>query len=83
MKEIKLLPIVDCDCININEGGTRWRSLSVIVDDMLSMVESVCRFDNGVGNGRNDDVDGKRLTFSFVTNGWSVEVVIVDRVYSF
>jgi len=36
-------------------------------DEMLSIAESVCRFDNGVGNGRNDDAEGKRLPFSFVT----------------
>jgi hypothetical protein len=50
----------------MNEGGTRCRSLSVIVDEMLSMADSVCRFDS-VGNGRNGDDEEKRLTFSFGT----------------
>jgi len=48
-------------------------------DEMLSIAESVCRFDNGVGNGRNDDAEGKRLPFSFDTANWSVELVIADR----
>ncbi len=63
----------------MNEGGTRCRSLSVIVDEMLSMADSVCRFDRGVGNGRNDDPEGKKVTFSFGTTNWSVEFVNVDR----
>ncbi len=65
--------------MSMNEGGTRWRSLSVIVDVMLSMAESVWRFDNGVGNGRNDDAEGTKLTFSLGTTNWSVEFVSVDR----
>jgi hypothetical protein len=41
----------------INEGGTRCRSLSIIFDEILSILENVCRRDPGVGNGRNDDVE--------------------------
>ncbi len=62
----------------MNEGGTRWRSLSVIVDEILSMVESVCRCDAGVDNGKKGDVEGKRLIFSFDAINWSVEFVNVD-----
>ncbi len=36
----------------------------MIVDEILSMVESGCRFENGVGNGRKDDTEGKKLIFS-------------------
>ncbi len=38
----------------MNEGGTRCTSLSVIVDGILPIEESVCRCDEDVGNGRND-----------------------------
>lgn len=38
-----------------------------MVEEMLSMTESVCRFDNGVGSGKNDDAGEKKLTFSFDT----------------
>ncbi len=62
----------------MNEGGTRWRSLSMMVDEILSIVENVCRCDECVGNGRNDDVEEKGLTFSFGTINWSVEFVNVD-----
>jgi hypothetical protein len=51
----------------MNEGGTRWRSLSMMFDEILSIVENVCRCDECVGNGRNDDVEEKGLTFSFGT----------------
>ncbi len=63
----------------VNEGGTRWKSLSVIVDGILSREESVCRWDEIVGKGRNNDVDGKILIFSFGTVNWSIEFVIADR----
>jgi hypothetical protein len=39
----------------MNEGGTRCTLLSVIVDGILPIGESVCRCDAGVGNGRNDE----------------------------
>ncbi len=65
--------------MSMNEGGTRWRSLSVIVDEILSMAESVGRFENGVGNGRKDDTEGKKLTFSLGMINWSVEFIIADR----
>ncbi len=73
-----MIPYVEDGCMNMNEGGTCWRSLSVMVDEMLSMAESVWRFDNGVGNGKNDDVEAKRFIFSFGTINWSVEFVSVD-----
>ncbi len=65
--------------MSMNEGGTRWRSLSVIVDEILSMVESGCRFENGVGNGRKDDTEGKKLAFSLGMINWSVEFIIEAR----
>lgn len=43
------------------------------------MAESACRFDNGVGSGKNDDMVGKGLTFSFGTINWSVEFANVER----
>jgi len=36
-------------------------------EEMLSVAANVCRFDNGVGNGKNDDIAGKGLIFSFGT----------------
>ncbi len=51
----------------MNEGGTRCKSFSVIVDGIFSMVENVCRCDECVGNGEKDDVEEKGLTFSFGT----------------
>ena len=71
------------DDMNIHECGTRWRSLSAIAadedDDMFSIDESVWRLDDGVGNGRNEDADGKRSIFSLDMVNWSVELVIADR----
>jgi len=46
---------------------------------MLSIEESVRRFDNGVGRGRNADADEKRLIFSFGTENWPAEMLFVDR----
>ncbi len=74
MKMKKVLPYEEDGWI-INEGGTRWRPLSVLVDEMLSMLVSV-------GNGEKDDVEGKKLPCSFGTVNWSIEFVIADWNYN-
>ena len=52
--------------MSMNEGGTRWRSLSVVVNGILSIVESVWRFNDGVGNGKNEDAEGNIFPFDIV-----------------
>ncbi len=63
----------DVGDMSIHECGTCWRSLSVIVDGIFSIVESVWRLDDGVGNGKNDDPERNLFSFKFV---------VVDRDYS-
>jgi hypothetical protein len=58
--------------MSIHECGTRWRSLSRI----FSIDESVWWFDDGVGNGKNEDADGKIFSFDIVS---SFEFAIADR----
>ncbi len=79
MRRMKIVPYVEVGWMSIKEGGTRWRSLSVIFDEILSMAENVWRFGNGVCNGKNDDVEWKWFIFSFGTINCSIEFVIVDR----
>ncbi len=63
--------------MNSHEGGTRWRSLSVIVDGIFSMAESVWRFDDDVGNDKNEDDEGNIFSIDIIN--CSVEFVIPDR----
>ena len=55
-----MLPNVAEEEIGLKEGGTRCRSLSVRMEGILSTEASVCRLDNGVGNGSKycpDDIE--------------------------
>ncbi len=64
--------------MSIHECGTRWRSLSIIVDGIFSIAESVWRLDDdGVGKGKNKDAEGNMFSFDIVN--CSVEFVIADR----
>ncbi len=49
----------------------------MMVDGIFSIDESVWRFEDGVGNGKNEDAEGKIVSFDMVN--CSVELVTDDR----
>jgi hypothetical protein len=63
--------------MSIHECGTRWRSLSMMFDGTFSIDESVWRFDDGVGNGKKEDVEGKIVSMDMFN--CSDELVTDDR----
>jgi hypothetical protein len=49
----------------------------MIFDGIFSIDESVCRFDAGVGNGKNEDAEEKTVSLDMVN--CSDELVTDDR----